>query len=96
MKKLITIIGVSLCLFLLSCAAQRQYAIGMSETDFKNQNHHAELVQAAGNVTVYRITKVKWASWDNPTKYYYFKNGVLAIIDEGQRTPDVVVQLTKQ
>ncbi|HEY2582676.1 MAG TPA: hypothetical protein VGI43_12760, partial [Mucilaginibacter sp.] len=84
MKPLLFILILLLC---STACSTPQYAIGMSQTEFLKHNHNAELVGALKDVTVYRIEKVKMASWENHTYYYYFKSGLLAKIDQGVPQP---------
>lgn len=65
----------------------------MSETEFKKHNHNAELVSASTNTSIYRISKVV-LTWTPGSKFYYFINGLLTKIDEGQTRPDIIIQNT--
>jgi hypothetical protein len=79
-------------LFLFSCAS-KTYLIGMDEQTFLKENHNAELVQAQERGTIYRITKDPRFSSHPGTKFYYFIDQKLKIIDEGVRRSDVTIDV---
>lgn len=81
-------------LFALLCAATSckapSYAIGMSQKDFLSHSHPT-LVKATASESIYRVTKHHGIYSDQNT-FYYFRNGSLVQIDQGVRTPDIIVQ----
>jgi hypothetical protein len=80
-----------LVLAMCSCSAKR-YTMGMSENEFRKHNGGAKLVYQDVNGSVYRITKVVMTT--NPgSKFYYFTDGKLTRIDEGQRKADIAIDI---
>ena len=65
--------------------------IGMSESDFK-KHYKPTLVKANDSISIYKVAES--AAWHfNPqTMFYYFKNGKLVEMNEGQRSPDIIVE----
>src|SRR6186713_1254014 len=81
----------AMCLFLAigSCKAP-YFTIGMSEQEFLKHNR-VSLVEASTNYTVYK--KVNQPFGAPPViKFFYFRNGKLVEMNEGQRTPDIIVE----
>lgn len=75
---------------LISCKTAPP-TLGMSETDFK-KNYKPTLIEARDTIAIYKVAE-SWAWHFNPqTMFYYFKNGKLVEMNEGQRTPDVIVK----
>ena len=85
---------LTMAMAFLLCASSCKmptYAYGTTEAEFKKHNHNAVLVEMNEHVTVYRITLTMLTT--NPgSKFYYFRDGKLFSIDEGERQPDVVVE----
>lgn len=77
---------VTLLVLITSCKSV--YYMGMSEGEFKRKNTGERAVYMKDNVTVYKIDPLEGSAL-----FYYFKNGVLVKVDEGQRNPDVVVEV---
>jgi hypothetical protein len=72
-----------------SCKAA-QFTIGMSEAEFKSLNK-VTLVKATKTISIYeKITYPvgKPAAF----KFFYFTNGILTQVDEGQRNPDLIIE----
>jgi hypothetical protein len=88
MKKLLFLLALSLtsCAGLFVVNAE----LGMSEQDFKAQNVGEILVYAEKGVTAYRLQADKW--FDTKFLYYYFSDGVLIEINEGEYQPDIIIQ----
>ena len=73
----------------VSCRAPRFY-MGESEQDFVRHNR-VEMVSASGIVSIYK--KVNYPFGTAPiTKFFYFTSGKLTQIDEGERSPDIVIE----
>lgn len=74
---------------LASCRAPRFY-MGESEQEFVKHNR-VELVSATGRSTVYK--KVNYPFGGTPIiKFFYFTDGKLTEVNEGQRGPDIIVE----
>ena len=72
-----------------SCRAPRFY-MGENEEEFVKHNR-VELVSATGRVSIYK--KVNYPFGGAPiTKFFYFTDGKLTQVDEGQRSPDIIVE----
>lgn len=77
-------------LFFITCKAP-QYSIGMSQQEFLRRNK-VEAVQESQSYSVYK--KVNYPFGAPPrVKFFYFKNGVLAQVDNG-RQPDLIIDKT--
>lgn len=64
--------------------------MGESEEEFVKHNR-VELVEATGRVSIYK--KVNYPFGGAPvTKFFYFTDGKLTQVNEGQRTPDIIVE----
>jgi hypothetical protein len=88
MKILILTILVLLC---ISCKAP-QYTIGMNETDFLKHNR-VEVVKQTPQISIYK--KVNYPFGTAPiTKFFYFQNGKLIQVDEGERAPDYNLKIS--
>jgi len=72
-----------------SCAAPRFY-IGENEEEFTKHNR-VKLVEATGRTTVYRKTNQPFGA-PPVTKFFYFTDGKLSRVDEGERQPDILIQ----
>lgn len=88
MKPLITIALVGLCL--VGCITVRA-TLGMSETDFTRQYKTAEAVKLAQDGDVYKMNLYVQGIYKS--KYFYFQEGKLVRVDDGQRRPDVIIQV---
>ena len=79
-----------LSLFLItSCGTFRVNAYnGMTEDEFRRMNVGEQMVYMEEAVTAYRMYSGASAGY----LYYYFVNGKLTKIDQGQRSPDVIIQ----
>jgi hypothetical protein len=92
MKKL-SIIPLLAVVVLSGCMMQnRVYALGTSETEFKSKDKWiTTLVEQSEERTVYK--KLNGQENNHATYlYYYFVNGKLTRVDEGERQPTVVVE----
>ena len=91
MKKLTTIL---FALFILSGCKVPVYTIGMTETEFKAHNRMADVVELTPHRTVYK----KPDHFDEKNrmhyKYFYFEDGKLVRLDEGERKPDIIIEHT--
>ncbi|MDN5284995.1 MAG: hypothetical protein JWR38_1269 [Mucilaginibacter sp.] len=91
MKKL-SILGLLLLFFITSCKTP-VYSLGMSEDEFTaHYKRSTDLVEKSAQRTVYRRTSSSFIP--KPTYYYYFVDGKLVRIDEGERKPYVIVEHT--
>jgi hypothetical protein len=85
MKKLF----VFMLIGIISCRAPRFY-MGENEEEFLRHNR-VELVKASGRVSIYK--KVNYPFGGAPiTKFFYFTDGKLSQVDEGERSPDIIVE----
>lgn len=75
-------------LFLCSCHTT-QFFLGMSEIEFTSKNHNADLVKAAEGSSIYRCNTHN--GHINKTMFYYFRDGKLVQVDEGERVPDFII-----
>ena len=78
MKKLF--LPLFLVLF-MGCSAPKMVLVNMPEDQFKKEHKSAKIIELSEQRTVYRqsyqsMTEVLY-------KFYYFKNGKLALMDEG-------------
>jgi len=91
MKKLFLIL-LLLTAIISSCSVQN-YALGTSETEFKKRNKWLtpQLVETSAERTVYKIINGQ-ENGHNTYLYYYFVDSKLVRIDEGEKTPTVVVE----
>jgi hypothetical protein len=77
-----------LCIF-ASCRAPRFY-MGESEQEFIKHNR-VEMVSATSRSSIYK--KVNYPFGGAPvTKYFYFTDGKLTQVDQGVRSPDIIVE----
>ncbi|TSD66424.1 hypothetical protein FFF34_003200 [Inquilinus sp. KBS0705] len=91
MKKLLFLILLSVVIF--SGCKLPSYTIGMNETQFKSQNKWtANLVEASAERTVYRIPDTAMPGQPVTYMYYYFVDGKLVRIDQGERQPTVIIE----
>ena len=91
MKKL-PILSLLLLLFITSCKTP-VYTLGMSEDEFTAHHKAAtDLVEKSAQRTVYRRENRTFIP--KPTQYFYFVDGKLVRIDEGERKPYVVLSQT--
>jgi hypothetical protein len=91
MKKL-SILSLLLLFFITSCKTP-VYSLGMSEEEFTaHYKGSTDLVEKSVQRTVYR--RVSTSFIPKPTYYYYFIDGKLVRIDEGERKPYVIVDRT--
>ena len=66
--------------------------MGENEEEFVKHNR-VELVSATGRVSIYK--KVNYPFGGAPiTKFFYFTDGKLTQVDEGQRSPDIIIDKT--
>ena len=64
--------------------------MGENEEEFLKHNR-VELVSATGRTSIYK--KVNYPFGGAPIiKFFYFTDGKLAQVDEGQRSPDIIVE----
>ncbi len=90
MKKLLPIL--LLAAFIAGCKLPT-YTLGMTESQFKSQNKWtANLVEASAERTVYRIPDNALPGQPVTYMYYYFVDGKLTRIDQGERQPTVVIE----
>ena len=93
MKKL-PILSLLLLFFMAGCKTP-VYSLGMSENEFTaHYKGVTTLVEKSAERTVYRRESTSMIP--KPTMYYYFVNGKLVRIDEGERKPYVIVEHTSQ
>lgn len=86
MKKLS---ALTLLWLITSCRAPRFY-MGEPEEEFVRHNR-VGLVEATGRVSIYK--KVNYPFGGAPvTKFFYFTDGRLTKVDEGVRSPDIIVE----
>ena len=87
MKKLLTLLFLSIIIFISSCSVK--YRIGMSESEFIQLNkNRVTSIKESATYTVYR----QGDGTPGSTWFYYFVNGVLAEVNEGQRRSDIIIQ----
>ena len=87
MKKLIFVFS----LILSSCATGTfvvNVEMGMSETEFKQKNVGEQIVYMRNGITAYRMYSGTSAGY----LYYYFNEGKLVEINQGERQPDIIIQ----
>ena len=92
MKNLLTILLLSI---VISGCSIPQYTLGMTEAEFKarkNWTATTELSEASAERTVYKQRSGPESHGFTPYLYYYFVNGKLVRIDEGEQKPAVVVE----
>lgn len=89
--KILTITLACICLLITSCKAP-QYTIGMSESEFLRHNR-VEAVKQTETVSIYK--KVNYPFGSQPVvKFFYFSNGKLVQVDQGERAPDYNLKIT--
>jgi hypothetical protein len=85
---------LSLLFIIVSCKVP-VYSLGMTENEFTAHHKLAtDLVEKSPQRTVYKRGSTGFVA--QPTMYYYFVNGKLVRIDEGERKPYVVVEHTNK
>ena len=92
MKNLLTILLLSI---VISGCSIPQYTLGMTEAEFKarkNWTATTELSEASAERTVYKQRSGPELHGFTPYLYYYFIDGKLVRIDEGEQKPAVVVE----
>lgn len=74
---------------LTGCAAalHNTYSIGMSEEEFKDKNVGEKLMEMSEARTVYRLQQTNGAY-----QFVYFRDGKIYKVDEGVRSPDLVIE----
>ncbi|MDN3586272.1 hypothetical protein QWY86_06310 [Pedobacter aquatilis] len=66
-----------------------RFTIGMSETDFKQENPKSLLVSSADdNTKIYRTTYNGWRPVPEPYSFFYFHNGKLTKFVKSDRLDD--------
>ncbi|MGY4537016.1 hypothetical protein ACVW0P_001430 [Mucilaginibacter sp. UYNi724] len=89
MKKLLFVV---LATSLFACS-QKTLTLGTSEADFLKQRKNASLVMMSPEMTVYKIFKGPY-NRDRGTRFYYFHDGKLFLIDQGEKRPNIVIDQT--
>lgn len=89
MKSLLTLL---LLIVIVSGCSMPQYTLGMTEAEFKAHTKWAELSEASAERTVYKQRSGAESHGYTPYLYYYFVDGKLVRIDEGEQKPAVVVE----
>jgi hypothetical protein len=93
MKKSFAILFLTV--ILASCAV-KQYAIGMSETEFTaSQKYNLSLVEATQGRSVYKRVVEVDAQRVVANMYYYFKNGRLVRMERVEEPKPAVVFVEK-
>lgn len=80
---------ILIVLIVSSCKAP-VYTIGMSEKEFLKHNR-VQAVEQTTTVSVYKKVNYPFGA-PAVTKFFYFQNGQLAEVNEGQRQPDIIIQ----
>ena len=90
MKKVFPILLIPL--FLSSCLAVKAPVVytGMRIEQFLKAAKHEELVDMQGDYAVYRV---QYGFSGQETRFYYFRNGILQGINEGERAVDLRVKI---
>ncbi len=91
----LTIYSLAIITMMLSCTTAPKkmntildhIQIGMSENDFRQQLKDEELISSNGDKVIYRVI-TKGSYGDFAHKFFYFENGKLIRIDEGERNID--------
>lgn len=74
-------------LLVLITSCKSVYYVGMTESEFRDKNSGAKIVEMSEERTVYRL-------WTNSgIMFYYFKDGKMYKADMGKKNPDVVVDI---
>lgn len=74
---------------IVSCRAPRFY-MGENEEEFVKHNN-VSFVEGTGRTSIYK--KVNYPFGSAPvTKFFYFTDGKLTSVNEGQRSPDIIVE----
>jgi hypothetical protein len=89
MKRLFVSIVVAFAVMVGSCKAPR-YAMGMSEFAFL-ANNKVETIEQSQHISVYKKVNYPFGA-PAVTKFFYFKDGKLVEVNEGERTPDVIIE----
>jgi hypothetical protein len=82
MKKLL----IALTIFAMTgCMVQKlkPVTIGMSEEQFRNEHRKSKVIEMSTNRTVYKDWDRSIIPDDDVSKFYYFTNGKLVLMDEG-------------
>jgi hypothetical protein len=77
MKKLLLPL---LLVFFMGCTAPKMVMVNMPEDQFKKEHSSAVVVELSEHRTVYKQYNIGAGAL---YKFYYFKNGKLALMDEG-------------
>ena len=89
MKNYILLLMIAISAF--SSCKTSYVTLGMSESDFLI-NNKVRLVEAHGNVSIYKKQQDPAWHFRPETKFYYFRDGKLVDINEGERMPDIIVE----
>lgn len=92
MRKIIFLSTLSL--FFVSCLSVKAPNVytGMTIDQFRKVAKHEELVQMSGGYTVFRV---QYGMSGQETRFYYFRNGRLVEMNEGERKVDARIQIDK-
>lgn len=87
MKKLLVLLFLSIIIFLSSCSVK--YRIGMSQSEFiqLNKNRVRSITESASYTVYQQGNGTPGSTW-----FYYFVNGVLAEVNEGERRSDFIFE----
>ena len=76
-------------LMVLRCTNKVYFTNNMSEADFVAKNKAAYIVGVEAGNNIYRVNKY---TSDGRPAFFYFKNGVLSSMDQGQVRADLVIE----
>jgi hypothetical protein len=102
MKKIIIILFTAIISF--SCASGRkqldeitsQVYPGMSIADFNNVVAKKRLVGMKDGIAIYKVYRQVWYDTDasgSDYRYFYFTNGILTQMDQGERAVDYRIKI---
>ncbi|MEN5086605.1 hypothetical protein ABE426_09060 [Sphingobacterium faecium] len=84
----IYLVPIILLLLVSSCSKKVYYSLGMSENDFLIKNRKAvSLYKKSLNSSTYLQGDGYDGSW-----FYYFNNGILTELNQGQRQSDFILE----
>ena len=89
-NRLVSVFLLFIVIVTSSCKSTYYY-IGMSQSEFLAKNKKAVPRQETVDVSVYEIGRQPFGK-AYVQKFFYFENGKLVQVDNGERQPDIIIK----
>lgn len=89
-KHLVAVISLVTILISSSCKTTYYY-IGMSQSEFLAKNRKAVPRKETAEESIYEIGRQPFGK-AYVQKFFYFQNGKLVQVDNGERQPDIIIK----